>query len=151
MKFIKSTGLFAAGAAFGAIIGAAGLALAQAQGVLPAPNGPQLSQPLGSIDLANTTLPNMAGYSLSLRRAVIPPGAGLTPHSHKTFPEIAYIESGVLSDQRNGGPITTHGPGSVLLNSTDVTHALLNQGSAPVVMFATSLSPTKPKPAVAKP
>ena len=130
--------------AIGITLGAAGTVAAQA--VLPAPNGPQQSQPLGSIDLTATN-PGMAGYSLSLRRAIIPPGAGLAPHSHKTFPEIAYIESGVLSDQRNGGPITTHGPGSVLLNTNDVTHALLNQGSEPVVMFATSVSPTKPKAA----
>lgn len=130
--------------AVGIALGAAGTVAAQA--VLPAPNGPQLSQPLGSIDLTSTN-PGMAGYTLNLRRAVIPPGAGLGPHSHKTFPEIAYIESGVLSDQRNGGPITTHGPGSVLLNTTDVTHALLNQGTEPVVMFATSVAPTKPKTA----
>jgi quercetin dioxygenase-like cupin family protein len=142
--------LFKTGAvmAVGIALGAAGTVAAQA--VLPAPNGPQQSQPLGSIDLTSTN-PNLAGYTLNLRRAVIPPGAGLAPHSHKTFPEIAFIESGVLSDQRNGGPITMHGPGSVLLNTTDVTHALLNQGSEPVVMFATSVAPTKPKPAAAQP
>jgi quercetin dioxygenase-like cupin family protein len=138
--------LFKTGAvmAVGIALGAAGTVAAQA--VLPAPNGPQQSQPLGSIDLTATN-PNLAGYTLNLRRAIIPPGAGLAPHSHKTFPEIAYIESGVLSDQRNGGPITTHGPGSVLLNTADVTHALLNQGAEPVVMFATSVAPTKPKTA----
>jgi quercetin dioxygenase-like cupin family protein len=141
MKSSKSIALFAAGAAFGALAGMGTLAVAQA--VLPGPNGPAQNQPLGSIDLGSS-FPSLAGYTLNMRRAVLPPGAGMKPHAHKALPEIAYIVSGKLSDQRNGGGITTFGPGDVLINDASVTHAILNQGSEPVVLIGATVAPPKP-------
>ena len=136
MKPTTSVGLFVSGAVFGAVLTTAGLALAQAQGVLPAPHGRQTNQMLGTIDLGQA-FPSMAGYELSLRIATTAPGAGLTPHSHKDAPEIVHIISGHLSEQREGGPIVVHGPGDTVINDPSVRHSVLNQGAEPVVMYAT--------------
>jgi quercetin dioxygenase-like cupin family protein len=145
MKPTKSIGLFVAGSAFGAILGAGALALAQ-EALLAAPTVAPENHPFASIDLGSS-FPALAGYTLNMRKGVLAPGAGLKPHAHKALPEIAYIASGVLSDQRNGGPITTHGPGDVLVNDAGVTHAILNQGSEPVVLYATTVAPPPaPKP-----
>lgn len=150
MKPTMSVGLFAAGALFGAVIGAAGLSLAQSQAVLPAPVGRQTNQMLGTIDLGRS-FPAMAGYELSLRIATTAPGAGIAPHSHQDAPEIVHIVSGHLSEQREGGPIVVHGPGDTVINDTSVRHAVLNQGSEPVVMYATVVGHPRKTPAPTNP
>jgi quercetin dioxygenase-like cupin family protein len=142
MKPIKAMSLFAAGALSGAVLGASGLALAQA--MLPAPTGPQQNLVLATSDLGET-FPALSGYILTLRRTTVPPGAGLAVHSHTNLPEIEYIVSGVLSEQRVGGPIVAHGPGAAVVNNAGVTHAVINQGAEPVVYYAASVSrPAKP-------
>jgi quercetin dioxygenase-like cupin family protein len=62
------------------------------------------------------------------------------------LPEIQYIVSGVLTDQRNGGPPIAYGPGSTLINDVDVTHATLNAGKEPVVLYTTNVSTPRTKP-----
>lgn len=137
MKPILGAGLFASGAVFGVILGAAGLALAQ--GAFPAMNGRQESRTLGAIDLG-AEFPAMAGYALTLRTTTVAPGAGHPMHSHKGAPEIIAIVSGVLSDQRDG-KITTHGPGDVLINDSAVSNAVSNAGAQPVLYYAATVAP----------
>ena len=137
MNTLKAAGLIALGMA----IGAGGMALAQI--TLPAPNGGLQAQALGSIDLGKA-FPVMAGYSLSLRMTTVPPGAGRALHSHKDSPEIIHVVSGVLTEQRDGHPPEMLGPGANAINDETVSHAILNQGAAPVVFYATSVSKTAP-------
>jgi quercetin dioxygenase-like cupin family protein len=142
MKPIAVIGLFASGALFGAVLGAAGLALAQ--GSFPAMSGRQESRTLGAIDLG-AEFPAMAGYALTLRTTTVAPGAGHAMHSHKGAPEIIAIVSGVLSDQR-GGKITTHGPGDVLINDSGVSNAVFNAGAQPVLYYAATVGPPPKAP-----
>jgi len=137
MKPIAAMGLFASGALFGAVVGAAGLALAQ--GSFPATGGRQESRTLGAIDLGGE-FPAMAGKALTLRITTVAPGAGHPMHSHKGAPEIIAIVSGVLSDQRDA-KITTHGPGDVLINDSGVSNAVFNAGAQPVVYYAATVAP----------
>jgi mannose-6-phosphate isomerase-like protein (cupin superfamily) len=137
--------LWQAGActALGIALGAAGMAAAQA--VLPTPVHGIMGEKLGMVDLGKA-FPVMTGYELRLSRLTVPSGGGLTPHSHKDIPEIVYIVSGRLTEQRNGGPLAVFGPGSVLINDETVTHAVLNQGSEPVVYYGAHVSKPQPPP-----
>lgn len=137
MNRMKILGVFASGAATGAIISAAGLALAQ--GAAPALDGRPHSQTFGSIDLGRE-FPSMAGYVLTLRATTVAPGAGHAMHSHKGAPEIVHIVSGVLNDQRNGASPTAHGAGDTLINDGAVSNAVINLGKAPVVYYAATVA-----------
>jgi quercetin dioxygenase-like cupin family protein len=131
--------------AVGLILGAAGMAVAQ--DVLPAPIHGVTGEKLGKIDLGGA-FPVMQGYELRLSRMTVPPGGGLLAHSHKAMPEIVYIASGRLTEQRNGGPPTVYGPGTTLINDETTTHAVLNQTSEPVVYYGAHVSkPQAPPPA----
>jgi quercetin dioxygenase-like cupin family protein len=128
--------------AIGIVLGAAGVAGAQA--VLPAPTRGSTGEKLGRIDLGKA-FPAMQGYELRLSRIVLEPGAGLPPHSHARMPEIVYIVSGHLAEQINGGPIQTYGPGSTLVYDQSVlSHAEDNLGAEPAVYIGAHVSPAPP-------
>ena len=92
--------------------------------------------------------PCMKGYQLGLSITTAQPGAGLAPHSHKAQWEVVQVVSGVLSVQRNGGPIEDHGPGDVMLNDQTVgRHQVLNRGTVPAVFYTAALGkPGGPAP-----
>jgi quercetin dioxygenase-like cupin family protein len=123
--------------AVGIGLGAGGMAAAQA--MLPAPTEAPKGGQRVRIDLGKA-FPQMEGYELVLSRLTVVPGAGIPPHSHNEFPEVANIASGVLSDQRNGGPPHTYGPGSTLINDQGTTHTIINLGKEPVVFYAAHVS-----------
>lgn len=126
-----------------AIASAASAAHAQ---TLPAPAHGPVGERLGVIDLGRA-FPQMAGYELRLSRLTIAPGAGLTLHSHKAMPEIVYIVSGHLTEQRNGAAPVVYGPGATLINDETVTHMVLNQTNEPVIYIGTHVSkPQAPPP-----
>lgn len=130
MQRMKVIGLMMLGALL-----AAGSAAAQPQ---PVPTG-QKGDRLATVELGKA-YSVMKGYQLKFSRITVPPGGGLTKHSHKELPEIQIVISGVLTDQRNGGPAHDFGPGSVLVNDADVTHATLNKGKEPVVLYSANVS-----------
>ena len=134
------------GALLAAAVIASGASGAYAQPTLPAPIHGPVGERLGVIDLAKA-FPQMKGYELRLSRLTIPPGGGLTLHSHKQMPEIVYIVSGHLTEQRNGGAPVVYGPGSTLINDETVTHMVLNQTNEPVIYIGTHVSkPQAPPP-----
>ena len=134
------------GALLAAAVIASGASGAYAQTTLPAPIHGPVGERLGVIDLAKA-FPQMKGYELRLSRLTIPPGGGLTLHSHKQMPEIVYIVSGHLTEQRNGGAPVVYGPGSTLINDETVTHMVLNQTNEPVIYIGTHVSkPQAPPP-----
>ena len=136
MNRIASAGLVALGIA----IGAGGMAAGQA--VLEQPRADTQPQPLGALDLKNE-FPGLDGYILYLGKTVVPPGAGKVVHTHHNAPEIEHIVSGVLTDQRNGGPITDYGPGQTMVNDKTTTHSYVNRGKEPVVFYIAAIR--KPK------
>lgn len=84
-------------------------------------------------------IPAMEGYGLRLSRVTVAPGAVFGPHSHAGQPEIIYVVEGLLGEQRNEGPWVDHGPGSVLVLTREVTHALANRTDYPVIYMSTSV------------
>lgn len=118
---------------------------AHAADTLPAPAHSVTGEKLGMVDLGKA-FPQMKGFELRLSRLTVPPGAGLAPHSHKQIPEIVYIVSGHLTEQRNGGAPVVYGPGTTLINDETVTHAVLNQGTETVVYYGTHVSKPQATP-----
>ena len=96
------------------------------------------SQRLHIIDLG-PEIPAMEGYGLRLSRVTVEPGAVFASHSHAGQPEIIYVVEGRLGEQRGDGPWVDHPPGSVLVLTQEVTHALANRTSEPVVYMSTSV------------
>lgn len=84
-------------------------------------------------------IPAMEGYGLRLSRVTVEPGAVFAPHSHVGNPEIIYVVEGSLAEQRNDEPWKEHGPGSVLVLTKEVMHALSNRTQAPAVYMSTSV------------
>jgi quercetin dioxygenase-like cupin family protein len=116
---------------FGIVLGAGGFAAAQA--VLPAPTKGYTGGRLGRIDLGKA-FPDLQGYVLQVSRLELPAhGGGLPLHSHKDMPEIVYIVQGHITEQINGGPLETYGPGSALIYDETVSHSEVNLGNEPVV------------------
>ena len=133
-------GLFAAAAMI------SGPALAQT--ALPAPKSAPVVTILGSVDMGKE-FPGMAGNLMVLRTITIAPGGGMALHSHKGKPEVAHVVSGVLSEQRNGGPIVQDQPGSTVVNDGSISHIIVNMGTVPVELIAASIIPNPaaaPKP-----
>jgi quercetin dioxygenase-like cupin family protein len=141
MNRTLTLGLFAAGAAMIACP-------ALAQTALPAPKSAPVITILGTIDLGKE-FPGMAGNLMVLRTVSFAPGAGMALHAHKGKPEVAHVVSGVLSEQRNGGPIVQDEPGSTVVNDGTLSHTIVNMGTVPVQLIAASIIPdpaAAPKP-----
>ena len=121
---------------------------ALAQTALPAPKSAPVITILGAVDMGKE-FPGMAGNLMVLRSVTIAPGAGMALHSHKGKPEVVKVVSGVLSEQRNGGPIVQDQPGSTVVNDGSISHVIINMGTVPVVLMAASVIPdpaAAPKP-----
>lgn len=84
-------------------------------------------------------IPTMEGYGLRLSRVTVEPGAQFASHSHVGNPEIIYVVEGSLAEQRNDGPWIEHGPGSVLVLTKEVTHALANRTPQITIYMSTSV------------
>lgn len=74
-----------------------------------------------------------------MSRVTVSPGAYFAAHSHRDQPEIIHVLEGVLTEERNGGPATDHGPGSVLTMTKEVVHTLANRTDFPTVYISTSV------------
>jgi quercetin dioxygenase-like cupin family protein len=125
----------------------AGLALAaclfallsgQAAAQSPAPPKGFNVKELGTIPLG-PELEGMQGRVLRMSYVTVDPGAAMAAHSHQDRPEIIYVVQGTLTEIRNGVP-GEHGPGAVLRMTRDITHALENRSSAPVVYIAAPIA-----------
>lgn len=81
----------------------------------------------------------MEGFGLRLSRVTVQPGAVFASHSHAGQPEIIYVVEGRLGEQRNDDPWIDHGPGSVLVLTHDITHALANRTEQPTIYMSTSV------------
>jgi quercetin dioxygenase-like cupin family protein len=130
-----------------AAAGAMAACPALAQSALPAPTSAPAITILGAIDMGKE-FPGMAGNLMVLRTVSIAPGGGMALHAHKGKPEVVRVVSGVLSEQRNGGPIVQDLPGSTVVNDGSLSHIIVNMGTVPVELIAASIipDPAAPKP-----
>jgi quercetin dioxygenase-like cupin family protein len=113
----------------------AGAAMAQ-----QAPAGPTgfAVKELATIDLG-PELPGMEGRVLRMSHVTVAPGGMMPAHPHRDRPEIIYVVSGTLTENRNG-QIIQYGPGGVLVMTKDITHALENKGATPAIYIAAPIA-----------
>jgi quercetin dioxygenase-like cupin family protein len=132
---------------FGLFAAAMAASPALAQSALPAPKSAPVVAILGAVDMGKE-FSGMAGNLMVLRTVTIAPGGGMALHAHKGKPEVVQVASGVLSEQRNGGPIVQDLPGSTVVNDGSISHTIINMGTVPVVLIAASIipDPAAPKP-----
>jgi len=66
---------------------------------------------------------------------LIPPGAGIGHHDHKTETEYYIILEGTAVVNDNGKDVQV-GPGDVVITGDGAAHSITNDGKAPVKMIA---------------
>jgi quercetin dioxygenase-like cupin family protein len=151
------------------VLAALGLVACGGSGSTPAPGadaaatttaaGGDAVEPVVKEVLAqDATPPGAPGYTLTLMRYTIAPGAQLAPHVHPGV-QMASIDRGTLgytivsgtAEVRRAGsqpaPVTgpTHldlGPGDSVVEPFDMVHFGANEGAEPVVITATLLTET---------
>jgi quercetin dioxygenase-like cupin family protein len=112
-----------------------GAALAQ-----QAPVGPTgfAIKELATIDLG-PEIAGMGGRVLRMSHVTVAPGGTMPAHPHVDRPEIIYVVSGTLTENRNG-KVIEYGPGGVLVMTKEITHALENKGATPAVYIAAPIA-----------
>ena len=101
------------------------------------------NKPVALVDLGKE-FAGFKGYTMQQTINVVQPGWGKSAHSHKDAPEIVYVISGTLTDQKIPGQPIKYGPGSTILNIDSATHMWANLGTEPVVMVNTSVRAPAP-------
>jgi quercetin dioxygenase-like cupin family protein len=96
------------------------------------------NKPVAVVDLGKE-FEALKGYNMQQTINVVQPGWGKAAHSHLDAPEIVYVISGTLTDQRIPGQPVKYGPGSTILNTDKISHMWANLGTEPVVMVNTSV------------
>ena len=66
---------------------------------------------------------------------VIPPGAGIGHHDHKTETEYYIMVEGTAEVNDNGTRVTV-GPGDLVITGDGASHSITNTGSTPVKFIA---------------
>lgn len=74
------------------------------------------------------------GGAYAMFDAVVPPGHGTPPHTHRREDEAFYIIQGQMTFFVAGRPLQA-GPGAYVYAPRDVQHHFQNQGGAPVRMI----------------
>ena len=93
---------------------------------------------LAEIDLTGE-LPDMAGYTLRLRRITMAPGAVFGPvHDHVGRPGTVYVLRGTITDHRDGES-REYGPGLGWPEDRRTLHRLENAGSEEAVEISVDL------------
>jgi mannose-6-phosphate isomerase-like protein (cupin superfamily) len=96
----------------------------------PAGAGPTLDV-LGVIHIYKATGAETGGC-FSLWEAIIPPGAGAPPHTHRHEDESFYVLSGELLIDAEGEPVPLRiGPGGFFFGARGRRHAFRNVGAEP--------------------
>lgn len=95
---------------------------------------------LAVIDLG-AEIKGMEGYGLRLVRTTVAPGAVVAMHSHDGKPQIIYILEGILTEQQKNMSPVDYGPGSVMVNTKNVTHTFYNRTATPIVYIHTAVKP----------
>ena len=84
----------------------------------------QAALPLGE------QIPAMEGYEVRIRQVVVEPGGVVKAHAHDTRPGAYYVVRGDgVAEYRADGTKTIVAPGTAVLESKDVDHWIINEGS----------------------
>src|SRR5262245_29982737 len=140
--FGSVTALLASGATYLALTGMP-QALAPAHAQTP-PANPGVRQ----IDLFKTTMNDVMGRVVTIRRTERDPGNGSGPHRHPGSHTFGYVLEGTYEVKVDDGPLQRLGPGQTFYEAPNALHAVSRNGSAtePVKYLVIQVSdPTKPQ------
>jgi len=98
-------------------------------------------------ELFKTTLNDLMGRVVSIRRFERDPGTGSGPHRHPGSHTLGYVLEGVYEVKVDDGPLQRLGPGETFYEPPNALHAVSRNGSdtQPVRYLVIQISdPTKP-------
>jgi quercetin dioxygenase-like cupin family protein len=125
------------------------LALAGWPAALSASSAHAQGQPAGvrQIDLFKTTMNDVMGRVVTIRRTERDPGNGSGPHRHPGSHTFGYVLEGTYEVKVDDGPLQRLGPGETFYEPPNALHAVSRNGSSsePVKYLVIQVSdPTKP-------
>src|SRR3977135_1506807 len=138
-----ATALLASRIAWVALTGWPAVALPEAHAQTPPPVNTGARQ----IELFKTTMNDVLGRVVSVRRAERDPGNASGPHRHPGSHTIGYVLEGVYEVKIDDGPARKLGPGETFYEPPNALHAVSRNGSStqPVKYLVIQVSdPTKP-------
>ena len=100
------------------------------------------------IDLFQTTMKDVLGREVTIRRTERDPGNGSSPHRHPGSHTFGYVLEGTYEVKVDDGPIQRLGPGQTFYEPPNALHAVSRNGSStqPVKYLVIQVSdPTKPR------
>jgi quercetin dioxygenase-like cupin family protein len=99
------------------------------------------------IDLFKTTMKDVMGREVTLRRIERDPGTGTDAHRHPGSHTVGYVLEGTYEVKVDDGPLQRLGPGETFYEAPNALHAVSRNGSntQPVKYLVMQVSdPTKP-------
>jgi len=139
--FGSATALLASFATW--LVLAPGPMLSQAHAQAPAANAPARAT-----DLFKTTMSDVLGREVTIRRLERDAGTGSGPHRHPGSHTFGYVLAGTYEVKVGDGPLQKLGPGGVFYEAPGALHAVSRNGSStqPVSYLVIQVSdPTKPQ------
>lgn len=115
---------------------------AHAQAQRPATTGTR------QIELFKTTMSDVLGRVVTIRRTERDPGVGSGPHRHPGSHTFGYVLEGIYEVRIDDGPLQKLGPGETFYEPPGALHAVSRNGSStqPVKYLVIQVSdPTKPR------
>ena len=90
----------------------------------------QVSPPAGTrqIELFKTTMDDVMGRVVTIRRTERDPGSGSPPHRHPGSHTFGYILEGTYEFKLNDGPVQKLGPGQTFYEAPNSLHAVSRNG-----------------------
>ncbi len=98
--------------------------VAHAQTAAPANTG------VKQIDLFKTTMNDVMGRVVTIRRTERDPGNGSGPHRHPGSHTFGYVLEGTYEVKVDDGPLQRLGPGETFYEASNALHAVSRNGSA---------------------
>lgn len=109
---------------------------------------PPASTGVRQIDLFKTTMTDVLGREVTIRRTERDPGNGSGPHRHPGSHTFGYVLEGTYEIKVDDGPVQRLGPGQTFYEPPNALHAVSRNGSStqPVKYLVIQVSdPTKPR------
>ena len=138
-----ATALLASGVTYWTLTGWPSIAPSPAHAQTPPPAATGVRQ----IDLFKTTMNDVLGRVVTVRRTERDPGNGSGPHRHPGSHTFGYILEGTYEVKIDDGPVQKLGPGQTFYELPNALHAISRNGSStqPVKYLVIQVSdPTKP-------
>jgi quercetin dioxygenase-like cupin family protein len=109
---------------------------------------PAASPGVRQMDLFKTTMSDVLGRVVTIRRTERDPGNGSGPHRHPGSHTFGYVLEGTYEVRVDDGPLQKLGPGGTFYEPPGALHAVSRNGSStqPVKYLVIQISdPTKPQ------